>query len=120
MSMRALAVAEDGVAAVLRHLGVLPDEAEDAGRRTRAVQVPDRGHFLMCPGTGLFAPAVGFGGIGSRERCDVAGWLHDLDDPARAPEAVRFGAAGEVVARRLPALARRGDYLFTTAVEAVL
>jgi predicted deacylase len=118
LSMRALAVAEAGIAAVLRHLGVLPREAGDEARRTRAVQVPGREHFLMCPGTGLFEPAVQLGGVVAAG--DVADWLHDVDDPARAPEAVRFGAGGEVVARRLPALARRGDYLFTTAVEAVL
>jgi predicted deacylase len=32
------------------------------------------------------------------------------------PVPVNFASAGMVVARRLPALARRGDYLFTTAV----
>jgi predicted deacylase len=45
-----------------------------------------------------------------------AGWLHDIDDPGVPPIEVRFANVGMVVARRLPALARRGDYLFTTTV----
>jgi predicted deacylase len=78
------------------------------------VQVPDRSHFLMCPATGLFEPLVALGEtveIGTQ-----AGWLHDADDPAVPPIAVNFSSAGMVVVRRLPALARRGDYLFITAV----
>ena len=39
---------------------------------------------------------------------------------ARPPSTIPFAAASLVVARRLPALARRGDTLFTTAVETTL
>lgn len=118
VSAEALAIAELGVQGVLRHLGTLPAEPGDAARRTRAVAIPDRSHFLMCPGSGLFEPAVRVG-----ETVDpgaTAGWLHDLDNPASPPVPVPFTAGGLVVARRLPALARRGDTLFTTAVEAAL
>ncbi|HEY6431429.1 MAG TPA: succinylglutamate desuccinylase/aspartoacylase family protein [Acetobacteraceae bacterium] len=111
----ALAVADGGTRAVLRHLGMLPAEPGDAARRTRFVQVPGRAHFLMCPTAGLFEPLVVLGE--TVEAGALAGWVHDVDDPAVAPVGVRFAAPGIVVARRLPALARRGDYLFTTAVE---
>jgi len=114
VSRAALAVADAGTRAVLRHLGLLPREPEDAGRRTRCVQVPDSSHFLMCPAAGLFEPLVALG-----ETVEIgtpAGWVHDVDDPAVPPIAVNFTTAGMIVARRLPALARRGDYLFTTAV----
>ncbi len=111
----ALAVADNGVRAVLRHLGLLPAEPGDAGRHTRFVQVPGRAHFLMCPASGLFEPLIQLGT--TVDAGTPAGWVHDVDDPAVAPVAVRFAAPGIVVARRLPALARRGDYLFTTAVE---
>jgi uncharacterized protein len=114
VSHAALRIADAGTRAVLRHLGLLPAEPEDASRRTRPVQVPDRSHFLMCPATGLFEPLVELGDtveVGTR-----AGWLHDIDDPGVPPIEIRFANVGLVVARRLPAMARRGDYLFTTAV----
>jgi predicted deacylase len=114
----ALAVADGGVRAVLRHLGLLPPEPADSARRTRFVEVPGRAHFLMCPASGLFEPLVELGT--TVEAGTLAGWAHDIDDPATAPVAVHFAAPGIVVARRLPALARRGDYLFTTAVEAAV
>jgi uncharacterized protein len=114
VSPTALAIADAGTSAVLRHLGLLPANPNDTARRTHRLQVPDRSHFLMCPATGLFEPLVVLGqtvAIGM-----PAGWLHDADDPAVPPIQVTFAAAGMIVARRLPALARRGDYLFTTAV----
>jgi predicted deacylase len=114
VSPTALAVADAGTGAVLRHLGLLPTAPDDATRRTRRVQVPGRSHFLMCPATGLFEPLVALGD--SMQIGTLAGWLHDADDPAVPPIAVSFASAGMIVARRLPALARRGDYLFTTAV----
>jgi predicted deacylase len=116
LSEAALTVAEDGVWALLRHVGLLAPDPDDAARQTRLLGVPDRRHFLMCPRAGLFEPAVGLGQ--SVTEGMVAGWLHDTDDPAIAPLAVAFAAAGIVVARRLPVLTGRGDYLFTTAVPA--
>jgi uncharacterized protein len=114
VSHSAVAVADAGTRAVLRHLGLLPTEPDDAGRRTRRLRVPDRSHFLMCPATGLFEPLATLG-----ETVEIgapAGWVHEVDDPAAPPVMVKFASSGMIVARRLPALARRGDYLFTTAV----
>ena len=116
VSRAALAVAEDGVWAVIRHAGLLPPLAGDADRRTRPVRVPDRSHFLMCPSDGLFEPAASLGDTVQAGR--PAGWIHDIQDPSVAPEPVAFAAGGIVVARRLPTLTRRGDTLFTTAVPA--
>lgn len=112
----ALAVGENGTRALLRHVGVLPADRADTDRRTRFVRVPGRQHFLMCPASGLFEPLVQLGT--TVEPGTLAGWMHDIDDAAVAPVEVRFAAPGIVVAKRLPALARRGDYLFTTAVNA--
>ncbi len=50
----------------------------------------------------------------------VAGWLHDVDDPAAEPLPVTFAVAGIVVARRLPVLTGAGDYVCTTAVPAAM
>ncbi len=82
VSAAALAVADSGTRAVLRHLGLLPAMPGDDQRRTRSVQVPDRSHFLMCPATGLFEPMAALGD--KVEPGTPAGWLHDVDDPCRA------------------------------------
>ena len=116
VSADALTVADDGTRALLRHVGLLPTEPADADRRTRFVRIPGREHFLMCPASGLFEPLVQLGT--TVEAGTLAGWVHDIDDPAAPPVGVHFAAPGMVVARRLPALARRGDYLFTTAIDA--
>lgn len=116
VSAEALAVADSGTRALFQHVGLLPVENADADRRTRFVRVPGREHFLMCPASGLFEPLVDLGAM--VEAGTLAGWMHDIDDPAMAPVAVRVATTGLVVARRLPALARRGDYLFTTAIDA--
>jgi predicted deacylase len=115
VSSAALAIADAGTRAVLRHCGLLPAEPDDDARHTRRLHIPDRSHFLMCPATGLFEPLAALGD--SVEIGTPAGWLHDADDPAVPPIPVSFASTGIIVARRLPALARRGDYLFTTAVS---
>ena len=116
LSREALAVAEAGVWAVLRHAGLLSAKTADLDRCTQPLRVPDRRHFLMYPRNGLFEPAVWLGT--KVEAGALAGWIHDAQDLATAPLAVPFVAGGIVVARRLPALAQRGDTLFTTAVSA--
>ena len=83
-------------------------------RRTEFVRVPDRAHFLMCPAAGLFEPAAALGhevAAGS-----LAGIVYDPEDLDAPPSRSGSSAPGRVVARRLPALTRRGDFLFTTAL----
>jgi uncharacterized protein len=107
-------VATDGTYGVLRHLGVLPGELADETRSTQFVRIPDHSHFLTSPTSGLFEPKVGLGE--QVEEGSLAGWLHEVEDIAIAPREVRFARSGMVVARRVPTLTRRGDYLFTTAI----
>jgi predicted deacylase len=114
LSRSALALAWDGVTAVLRHLGVMPAQPGDGSRRTNRLRIPGRAHVVMSPSTGLFEPQVDLGDTVADG--DPAGWLHDLDDPAQPPRALRFGAGGLIVIRRTPTLVRHGDFLFTTAV----
>jgi uncharacterized protein len=114
VSAQALAVAEDGIAALLRHLGLLPAAPSDADRRTEFVRVPDRAHFLMCPAAGLFEPAAALGQEVAPGA--LAGIVYDPEELDALPVPVRFERPGRVVARRLPALTRRGDFLFTTAL----
>ena len=115
VTQASLAAATQGVAGVLRYLGVLPRLPGDALRGTRTVHVPGPEHTVMCPASGLFEPLAWLGDTvdaGAR-----AGWLHDIDDPSQPPRELRFAASGLVVARRVPPLALRGDTLFTTARE---
>lgn len=114
LSRGALRLAWDGITAVLRHLGVMQADPDDAGRHTSRLRIPDRTHVVMAPGAGLFEPMVDLGDTVAAG--DQAGWLHDLEDPSRPPADVRFRAGGLVVIRRTPTLVRYGDFLFTTAV----
>ena len=110
----ALNVAETGISAVLRHLGLLPAQPGEPARRTSYVHVPDRSYFLMASSPGLFLPAAALGDEVAEGQ--HAGTLYDPENLAAAPIPVAFTKAGRVVTRRLPALTRRGDTLFTTAI----
>ena len=112
VSTSALAIADAGARAVLRHVGVLTDRREESERRTRLVRIPDRRHFVFCPRPGIFEPRAMLGDTVAAG--DLAAVVHDLDDPAAQPTEIRFAAGGLVLVRRLPAMAVAGDYLFTT------
>ncbi|MFZ2868541.1 MAG: deacylase, partial [Zavarzinia sp.] len=54
------------------------------------------------------------------EADQVAGWLHDVDEPLRPPLELRFQAAGIVVNRYRPALVPAGAVLATVAAPVSL
>jgi len=112
VSTSALAIADAGTRAVLRHLGVVAEPDAGSERRTRFVRIADRRHFVFCPRPGIFEPCAMLGDTVAAG--DLAAVVHDLDDPTAQPTEVRFVAGGLVLVRRLPALAAAGDYLFTT------
>lgn len=116
VSTAALAIAESGLRGVLRHLRLIPPEPGDGSRRTTRLRIPGRDHHTMCPAAGLFEPLIALGD--TVEPGTLAGYLHDPEDLAAVPVPIAFARAGRVVIRRLPAMARRGDTLFTTAVPA--
>jgi predicted deacylase len=102
-----LAVARRGLARFLAFAGLTIPPPGPATTRFLAVEPS---HFLRTPGRGLFEPGVTLGqtvAVG-----DVAGRLHDVERPGRAPETIRFEAAGGVMCRRVPARAEPGDVLF--------
>ena len=70
----------------------------------------------MAPAAGLFAPAVRLGD--EVEAGALAGTVYDAEDLAAPARHVHFARPGRVVARRVPALTKRGDFLFTTAIAA--
>ena len=105
-----------GVYRVLRHLVILPPDPADRNLpKTRFVAFGDKpgGSQVYAPVSGLFEPYLVLGD--TVEKNQVVGCLHPRDDPERTPVEPRFPSAGMIVAARVPAVVKRGDYLFTTA-----
>lgn len=105
-----LAVAEYGLRAVLRHFEVLDPQVypAEAGRPpSRILYVRGDQHFVYAPSAGLFEPCFTLGD--EVEAGQLAGHVHQIDDPARAAQPVHFGGAGMVICRRAPAPVQRGD-----------
>lgn len=109
-----LKLAREGLGRLLRHWGTLAADAP-VSPGTRFIEARDRQSAVMAPIDGLFEPSRR-----AAERVakgDRAGWIHPMDDMGRQPVEVAFGAGGTVIAERVPALARRGDYLFHVGAE---
>ncbi|MFM7347024.1 MAG: succinylglutamate desuccinylase/aspartoacylase family protein [Tagaea sp.] len=102
-----LAIARQGVARFLAFAGVTIPPPKPVATRFLAVEPA---HFLRSPGRGLFEPVASLGQTAAAG--DVAGRLHDVERPERAPETIRFEAPGIVMCRRVPARAEPGDVLF--------
>ena len=118
VSPYALEVGTKGVYRVLRHLGILaPDAADEDLPETRFAAFADKpsGNHVHAPVSGLFEPYCVIGD--TVEEGQIAGCLHPRDDPDRAPVEPKFPSAGMIVAARVPAVVKRGDYLFTTASD---
>lgn len=108
---------QDGVRRVLRHVGLLRDEAAPpparGGRPPRWVQALSREDYVFSPEPGLFEARVPLGGdVG---KGDVVGALHFPEALAREPILQRAHADGVVIAHRGPALTRAGDILYCLA-----
>lgn len=118
VSPQTLEVGTKGVYRVLRHLGILePDPADENLPKTRFAAFSDKpsGNNVYAPVSGLFEPYCVLGE--TVEEGQIAGCLHPRDDPGRAPVESRFPSSGMIVAARVPAVVKRGDYLFTIAME---
>ncbi|WP_237215020.1 succinylglutamate desuccinylase/aspartoacylase family protein [Falsiroseomonas oryziterrae] len=113
LSRRGLAIVEEGLERLLRHMGIVEGVVEP--RPTRMMEVPTRAHFVHAPTAGVFEPAVELGD--SVKAGDLCGRVHFVDDPARTPVDCRFAADGVVVCQRHPARVERGDCVAHTAVD---
>ncbi len=113
LSRRGLAMVEDGLERVLRHMGIITGEV--APRPTRMMEVPTHDHLVYAPAAGVFEGAVE---LGDTVRAgDLCGRVHFVDDPARPPLDCHFTVDGEVVCQRHPARVERGDCVAHTAVD---
>lgn len=116
VSPQTLEIGTKGVYRVLRHLGILkPNPTEEQLSKTRFVAFGEKpgANQVFAPFSGLFEPYCDLGDLVKEGQ--KAGCLHPLDDPDRLPVEQLFPSEGLIVATRVPAIVKRGDYLFTTA-----
>lgn len=104
-----------GVRRLLHWAGVWRGDFAAPGTRHVA---PASAGKVLSPRPGLFEPAFELGA--TVEVGQVAGWLHDVDEPLRPPLELCFRAAGIVVNRYRPALVPAGAVLATVAAPVSL
>jgi len=116
LDRQALQIGRDGVLGVLRHLGVLEGDGGAAQpAHPRFLKAGDQRDRVMATVSGVFEPY--------RALCeevregDPAGAVHSLEEPERAPVELHFARAGIIVARRVPARVKPGDFVFQVAQE---
>ena len=80
-----------------------------APAKIRWVEIASRDYYVYAPQAGLFEPKVKLGD--SVKNGQVYGLIHFVDDPMRAPAAVRFKASGILACKRHPGRCERGDCL---------
>jgi predicted deacylase len=104
------------VLGVLRHLGVLEGDSGPAQPGPiRFLSADDERDRVMASLSGVFEP---YCGLGDKVReGDPAGVVHSMEEPERAPVELHFHRSGIILARRVPARVKPGDYVFQVARE---
>jgi predicted deacylase len=114
VSLDALEICRRGVRNVLAHFGVLDAATASPPARPDAIlRIPGHDGYVLATTAGVFEA---FHPLGARvEVGQAAGRIHNLIDPSRAPEIVRYGASGMVYGRRQPGLVVVGNCCITVA-----
>ena len=111
-----LAMLDRGVRNFLQFSGVMADDATlPAPRGTRMVEVSSRAHYVYATEGGLLEPLVDLGA--EVRQGDIAGQIHFVDNPARAPVPCHFRRAGMVVCQRHFGRVERGDCVAHLATD---
>ncbi len=113
VDLEGLEVCTKGVNRVLRHLGVIPADPSDS--KIRNLRLVTYGAGPFAPVSGLFEPYCVPGEEVTAGQ--AAGCIHPRDDPARQPVEPQFPTDGLIVGRRVPAVVKRGDFLFSVATD---
>ena len=116
VNIDSLAMLERGVRNFLRFTGVVPGGASaPAPRGTRFIEVSSRDHYVYATEAGLLEPAVPLGA--EVQKGQLAGQIHFVDNPARAPVPCHFRRAGMVVSQRFFGRVERGDCVAHLATD---
>ncbi len=111
-----LAMLDRGVRNFLQFSGVMANaEPLPAPRGTRMVEVSSRDHYVYATEAGLLEPLVDLGA--EVKQGDLAGQIHFVDNPARAPVPCFFRRAGMVVCQRHFGRVVRGDCVAHLATD---
>ncbi len=105
-----LAMLERGVRNFLHFTGVMRGAAPTPPKtktKIRYIEVSSLEHYVYAPEPGLLEPAVDLGA--EVKKGDLAGLVHFVDNPARAPVPCYFRRAGMVVCQRHFGRVERGD-----------
>lgn len=106
----AFAIGIAGTLNLLRHAGVLAGPVRAS--RTALHHTASAAAYLMAPVDGLFEADHSLGDV--VEAGQRAGAIWPMDDLAREPVPVHFGAAGRVLCVRTMPMVKRGDFLAHT------
>ena len=114
VSLDALAICRRGVRNVLAHFAVLSSRAPHSAARPRAIlRIPGHDGYVLATADGVFEP---FHPLGANvEAGQDAGRIHNLGDPSRPPEVLRYLAGGMVYGRRQPGRVVVGNCCVTVA-----
>ena len=114
VSIDALDICRRGVRNVLAHFGVIDAaHATPPARPDAILRIPGHDGYVFATTPGVFEP---FHTLGTTvEAGQEAGRIHNLIDPSRAPETVRYGAGGIVYGRRQPGRVVVGNCCVTVA-----
>lgn len=108
-----LKVGTDGVNRVLSKLGVIPPNPRDSNIKNSRLVTYTSGP--IAPVSGLFEPYCILGEEVTAGQ--IVGCIHPRDNPERKPSQPSFPTGGIIVGRRVPAVVKKGDYLFSLANE---
>lgn len=114
VSLDALAICRRGVRNLLAHFGVLPASTAASSPASRKIlKIPGPDGYVLATREGVFEP---FHQLGAQVRAgEEAGRIHNLVDPSRAPELLRYAADGIVYGRRQPGRVVAGNCCLTVA-----
>lgn len=114
VSLDALAICRRGVRNVLTHFGVLDAATTSPPARPEAIlRIPGHDGYVLATSAGVFEPAHALGA--QVVAGEIAGRIHNLIDPSRPPEVVRYGASGIVYGQRQPGRVVVGNCCVTVA-----